>query len=108
MQQFRPLPSIKHLNNSIDNMGGKEDVAFLEPKYLAGEGSTADPQQYDALERDFREVRSRPHHEFCTLLPRWHAFNAAVSTHGGREGLQQPWGIAGREAVCERPGGAGI
>ena len=37
-------------------MGGKEDVAFLEPKYLAGEGSTADPQQYDALERDFREV----------------------------------------------------
>lgn len=39
-------------------MGGKEDLAFLEPKYLAGEGSTADPQQYDALERDFREVRS--------------------------------------------------
>ena len=40
-------------------MGGKEDVVFLEPKYLASQGSTADPQQYDALERDFREVRSR-------------------------------------------------
>lgn len=39
-------------------MGGKEELAFLEPKYLAGDGSTADPQQYDALERDFREVRS--------------------------------------------------
>ena len=45
---------------SMAGMGGKEGVAFMEPKYLAGEGSTADPQQYDALERDFREVRSLP------------------------------------------------